>query len=412
MNNLISKAKFITLVLVVVFLPFSIRLCHLSLLLFLVCCIAESDFTNKGRIIIQNPLAWLLPLFFLLHVVGVLYSENVANAWTNVDKKIAFIVAPLIIVPAKSFTTKEIRWLCWSFVGTCLAGSITCLLDVMFRSDGDWWSRVSYTDLASGIGMHPTYLSLYCLVSVLIVFKTITNRWITATLIIYFLVFIVFLSSRIVIISTALVMLAVAIGNSRRILMIACVAIMALALFVNPVSFYRNFRQYTKENFAWPPAKMSDNPISIRMSLLWLSMKAVGETNPVIGAGTGDVNDTIAALGDKYDAHNILNTSDPHNQYLHTYIALGAMGLLTLLAVFLTPLWMLFRQKEFVVCAGIIAFMLIGMTESLLELQKGIVFCTLCVSIIGNQLREVKFKMSLTDRTDRTDNALKSVRSA
>jgi hypothetical protein len=110
----------------------------------------------------------------------------------------------------------------------------------------------------------------------------------------------------------------------------------------------------------------------------------------------------------------VLNTSDPHNQYLHTYIALGVVGLLALFAVFLTPLWILFRQKEFLACAGLMAFMLICLTESALELQKGIVLFALCVSIVGNQLKEWRlsfYNASLTDRTDRTDQKIKSVRS-
>ncbi|MEJ0029484.1 MAG: O-antigen ligase family protein [Bacteroidota bacterium] len=357
----------------------------------MISCLAEGDFANKGRLILQNPLAWVLPLFFVLHVIGVFYSDNVSNAWSNIDKKVAFAFVPLIVVSAKPFTRDEIRWVMWLFAGACFAGSLICLFNAMFLSEGDWWLRASYVDLAAGIGIHPTYLSLYLLVSILIVFKTIKNQWMSAALIIYFLVFIVFLSSRIVIVSTALVVIAVAISNSRRNLMIACMAIMVIALFANRVSFYRNVQQYTKENFSLPPAAMADNAITIRMSLLWLSIHAIREVNPIFGTGTGDVNDTIAALQDRYNIHNILNTSDPHNQYLHTYIALGTVGLLALLAVFLTPLWMLMKQREFLVASVIIVFMLISLTESLLELQKGIVLFTLGISVVGNQMKEWRF---------------------
>jgi O-antigen ligase len=396
--------------LAVVFLPFSIRLCHLSLLILMIICLAEGDFANKGRLIVQNPLAWVLPLFFLLHVVGVFYSDNVSNGWSNVDKKLAFALAPLIIVSAKPFSKKEVNWLMWLFVGACLAGSLFCIYatnsianpgiwnlgpresyEALHSEDPEWWVYISYIHLASGIGMHPTYLSLYLLVCILIVFKTVTNRWISTSLIIYFLIFIVFLSSRIVVISTALIIVGIAINNSRRSLMIACAIIMLVTLVLNPVALYRNAQEYTRDNFSWPPSAMSDNPITIRISLLWLSLKAISETNPVFGTGTGDVNETIAALEDRYDVHNVLNTSDPHNQYLHTYIALGAVGLLALFAVFLTPLWILFKVKEFAVAVGIMIFMLICVTESLLELQKGIVLFTLGVSIIGNQVREWRF---------------------
>jgi O-antigen ligase len=409
-NSFISKARFITLGLAVVFLPFSVRFCHLWLLLFVIICLFEGDFANKGRLIVQNPLAWILPVFFLLHVIGVFYSEDVTNAWSNVDKKLAFLLAPLIIVSAKLFTKREIHWLMWLFLGACVAGSLFCVYAINFVVDpsiwnlgprepyealhpgvSEWWPYFSYIHLASGIDMHPTYMSLYLLICALIVFKTIDNRWVSAVLIVYILVFIVFLSSRIVVICATLIVFGIAISNSRRSLMIACGVIMLLALFLNPVALYRNTQEYTRTNFTLPPAALSTNPITIRMSLLWLSFRAIRETNPIAGTGTGDVEDTIAALQEKHNVHNVLNTSDPHNQYLHTYLALGAVGLLTLLAAFATPLWILLRQREFLVSAGLAAFMVVCLTESALELQKGIVLFTLCVSIIGNQVREVAF---------------------
>jgi O-antigen ligase len=427
-NNFVLKARVITLGSAVVFLPFSVRFCHLSLVLFLIVSLFEGDFINRGRRIAQNPLGWLLPLFFLLHVVGVFYSEDVANAWTNVDKKIAFVLAPLIIVSAKPFTKKEINWLMWAFVGACLIGTFVCLYATNFAVEPvwnlgpkepyealhpgtEWWAYLSYIHLASGIDMHPTYLSLYLLVCILIVVKTIENRWISTALIVYFLVFIVFLSSRIVILSTALTIIGIAIGNSRRGLMVACAVVMLTAIILNPVSLYRNAQEYTRSNLALPPAAMSDNPITIRMSLLWLSAQAIPETNPLLGTGTGDVERTLAALQEKYNVHNVLHTSDPHNQYLHTYIALGAVGLLLLFAVFLTPMWILFRQKEFLACAGLMAFMLISLTESMLELQKGIVLFTLCVSLAGNQLKDFRFSFYNASLADPTDQNVKSVRS-
>ena len=409
MNNFISKSRFITLGLAVVFLPFSIRFCHLSLLIFLVVCLFEGDFANKARVIVKNPLAWILPAFFLLHIVGALYSDNVANAWVNVDKKLVLILSPLVLVSARPFSRKEINGLMWSFVGACVVGSLMCLVNAMVASKTNvplWnfgppepylelhsdasnkWPYFSYIGLSSGIGIHPTYFALYLLACLLIVLRTITKRWLTIALVIYFLIFIVLLSSRIVIIATLLTM---ALAASKRKFLVAGLIVMLIVVVVNPLVLYRNTQEYTRKNFSLPPASFSDNPISIRMSLLWLSFQAMREINPIIGTGTGDVEDTIAALQEKYNVHNVLSTSDPHNQYLHTYIALGTVGLLALLAVFAAPFWVMFRQKEFLVCVGLAAFMVVCLTESAFELQKGIVLFALCVSIIGNQVREWRF---------------------
>jgi len=394
----------------VVFLPFSIRFCHLSLLAFMFLCLCEGDFINKGKLIVQNPLAWILPLFFLLHVAGVTYSDDLESAWLNVDKKIAFGLAPLIIVSAKPFTKKEIDWLMWMFVGACLVGTFFCLGNAIVVSNSNvplWnfgpsapyvelhpgastrWPYFSYIGLSSGIGIHPTYFALYLLGCLLIVLRTTMRHWLTTALVIYLLVFIVLLSSRIVVIATVFTLVVAA---AKRRFLIAGLVAMLIVVVINPIALYRNAQEYTRTNFTLPPAAMSDNPITIRMSLLWLSFRAMRETNPIVGAGTGDVENIISAAQEKYNVHNVLNTSDPHNQYLHTYIALGAIGLVVLLAVFATPLWILFRQREFLACMGLVAFMAVCLTESALELQKGIVLFTLCVSMLGNQVRDLAFR--------------------
>jgi O-antigen ligase len=226
------------------------------------------------------------------------------------------------------------------------------------------------------------------MVCIFIVLQTIPNKITRGVIVIYLLAFIVFLSSRIIIITTLLSLLIMA---PQKKVLIGAVVVMIALIFLNPVSFYRNLQEYTLSNFRFPPSSYNNNPISIRTSLLWLGVEAVRETNPLFGAGTGDVKDTIAALADKYNIHNVLNTSDPHNQYLHTYIALGAIGLLTLLAAFITPLWMFFRLRDFALCAGMLAFMIVCLTESALELQKGIVFFSLAVSLAGNQMRGWSF---------------------
>ncbi|HEX8060822.1 MAG TPA: O-antigen ligase family protein, partial [Cyclobacteriaceae bacterium] len=296
------------------------------------------------------------------------------------------------------------------FVGACLIATFICLIGAIVTSRGDaplWnfgppgpylelhpdasnkWSYFTYLGLASGIGIHPTYFALYLLACLLIVIRTVEKRWLMWLLVIYLLIFIMLLSSRIVVIATVAAFIAAV--PKKKFLVAGLVAMLSIIL-INPLALYRNAQEYTRNNFSLPPAAMSDNPITIRMSLLWLSLHAIKETNPVIGTGTGDVEGTIGALQERYDVRNILNTSDPHNQYLHTYIALGAIGLVTLMVVFAAPLWVMFRQREFEVCAGLLAFMLVCTTESAMELQKGIVLFTLCTCMIGNQVREWGYK--------------------
>jgi O-antigen ligase len=418
-NNFISKARFITLGIAVAFVPFSVRFCHWALLLFLIICIAEGNFAEKAKVIVRNPLAWILPVFFLLYLAGVFYSSNESNAWSNLDKKIAFILAPLVVVSANPFTKTELRRIAWIFVASCFIGTVICFANAAVVSSSGrplWnfgpeqpyialhpdasvlWHYFSYMGFSSGIDIHPTYLALYLYVCVLILLRRLMAkfRWSYVALVVYFLVIIVLLSSRIIVLMTALTIVGVMATSGIRkswLIGVSALIIIAATLTINPVAQYRNTQEYRKSSFSWPPAALSDNPISIRVSLWWLSLKAMGEVNPVIGTGSGDVNDTMVALSEKYGVRNVLNTSDPHNQYLHTFIALGGLGLAWLLVVFAAPLVILARQREFLACAGLVSFMCVCMTESALELQKGIVLFSLFVSLAGNVAREWRFSI-------------------
>lgn len=395
-------------------IPFSVVYCHLALLIFLVVCIAEGNFAQKARLIFQNPLAWVLPVFFVLHVVSLLYSSNTADGLTNIDKKLAFFLAPLIIVSATPFTKSEIDRLAWIFIGACLLGMVICIGNAVFMVKVDqpvWnfgpaepyralhpdasprWSNFSYLGLTQGLGIHPTYFGMYLLICILILLRNKLTT-VSISLILYFILFIVLLSSRVVLLATLASIIAVAVfagTRMTRVLVALSFVVVVATLLINPVALYRNAQEYTTSKFSWPPSAFSDDALAVRTSLWWLGLKSAEEVNPIIGTGTGDVTDTMKALADKYNVHNVLNSNDPHNQYLHTFIALGAVGLLWLIAVFLMPLWTLYSRKEYLACAGLISLMFVCVAESALELQKGIVVFVLFVSLVGNQSVVWKF---------------------
>jgi O-antigen ligase len=109
--------------------------------------------------------------------------------------------------------------------------------------------------------------------------------------------------------------------------------------------------------------------------------RALHEINPVFGAGTGDVNDLMSSLVVRTNPDLEPGIFDPHNQFLHTWLALGMVGLLTLMAVLVVPMYFAYRKKYFLTSAFISLFLLVCLTESALEVQKGIVLFALFNSL-------------------------------
>lgn len=404
----------VTLLAGVVSMPYSVRFCHVSLALFFLNWLIEGDLKAKAAWLAQHPLAWLLPAFFFVHLAGLFYTKDLAAGWNNVEKKISMLLLPLAMASTARYSKTELAYIFSAFVAACFVGTLVCighslattmhgmtaenfsaptqsLFDNLNPGAALAWMNFSYLGLSSGIGMHPTYLGLYLLMDMfLLVYMSRQHRTISGVLLVgllsYFSVFIIFLSSRVIIVAAVVMAIATVIflGQSATKKAIAAVAILALftvVLYINPVSRYRGLQELFSIDHRQIP-NYATNSTDIRLSLLWLSAHAAVGVNPLIGAGTGATEQSIHALTADHDMTNILNTYDPHNQFLHTFISLGIVGLGTLLLVFIAPLIVAWQKKSYLHILFSGAFMIVCLTESALELQKGIVFFSLFGSLL------------------------------
>ena len=75
-------------------------------------------------------------------------------------------------------------------------------------------------------------------------------------------------------------------------------------------------------------------------------------------------------------------TDNPHNQYILSSVQLGLVGLASLLALFVTQLWLAWKSKDDwgkVRLAFPVFFMVVNLTESYLLIHEtGILFSLLC----------------------------------
>lgn len=420
-ESILLKARFVALAATLAALPFSIAICHLCLGLFLIITLLEGKSSERIRIVLRNPLVWLPIAWFMLHLAGVFISSNTDGAWSQVEKKATFLLAPLVLGSATAFSKSEIDRLAMVFVAACVVGTFVCFGHAILTADATtpfWnfgpskpfqdlhpdasnlWPYFTYIGFASGIGIHPTYFAFYLLVCLLILIERqwLNQTW-TLVLMLYLVGVIFLLSSRIVVLLTFATCLFFAIKSKHQVvhrwILAGCVALVAAGLLLlNPVANYRNTQEYTRTNLQWPPAPMSDNPINIRVSLWWLSTQAISTVNPLIGTGPGDVKDRIHQLADELNVHNKLDTYDPHNQFIYTYLGLGAIGLAILFAMLVVALRSLWKAGCWTGVAALLAWICVCLTESALESQKGIVLFTLFVSLAANQLRTVPQSMS------------------
>ena len=99
------------------------------------------------------------------------------------------------------------------------------------------------------------------------------------------------------------------------------------------------------------------------------------DANWLIGLGLGNLKSSLNSCyienGEKYLAGISYNT---HNQYLHTWLNTGIIGFILLLFNFFIVPSIAIKQKDLFKFSFIVFFALCCLTESMLAVQKGVVF--------------------------------------
>lgn len=413
------------LVVSVAALPFSVKICHAALIVLLITWALEGHWRAKIETVRQSLLLQLIMAFFFVQLAGLAFSENLAEGWLSVEKKIFLLFVPLALATTPiRLDKKEVKWIALAFMGACLIGTLLCISAAWHQSEmfeqgktepnpylatssyfalnpltPRTWLFFSYIGLSEGIGIHPTYFSLYLgfcvifLLSQLPLLKSTVARASTGLLVFYFSTFIAFLSSRVMILALAIIFAAVLVRSimtrrrSTTAVTLAIALVFTAVLLLNPVARYRSLQEISYTTFNIKAGHEYQDAAHIRFSLWWLALKSLSNANPWVGWGTGDVKAAMAQTSQEYQITNVIHSHDPHNQFLYTWLANGYPGFLLLLLCFGVSGWLAWQQRDYLLLGFTFIFFLLCLTESGLELQKGIVFYAIFFPLLFFHLR-------------------------
>jgi len=424
-KTIVHKAIMVAaLMLSVAALPFSIKVCHAAIIIAIISWLLEGQWRAKLSVINQSLLLQFMMALFFLEVLGLVFSDSLPAGWFSVEKKIFFLLIPVVLATtAIRLGGKEIRLVLISFLTACFIGTIICLLHawnetiLVMSGEGQinpylasssyndfhalqskQWLLFSYVSLSEGIAIHPTYFSLFLAFSIVFLLHELSRiksapvQTVALVLIFYFALFVVLLSARIAILGLAVIFIFVLIRTVIQkqkyysLIAIAMVFVFSFLLFLNPVSRYRSLQEISSSTFEIEPGNNYKNAAQIRVSLWWLALKSMHDSHALFGSGTGDVEQLMKRASNKYQITNIINSFDPHNQYLYTLLSHGYPGLFLLILCLGLPVYFAWLQKDFLLLGFSFLFCLVCFTESALELQKGIVFYSLFSSLLFFQL--------------------------
>jgi len=344
----------------------------------------------------------LLLVFYVLYALGILYTENKAAGWFDLQVKLSILLFPIILFPALSFDEEKIKKLLRFFILGCSFAIIICfcLATFNFLQEKLYISRGWY-NLNYGINfflsarlsyfMHPSYFAMYlCLALAALFFYKQENilpnpkmRYVIASA---FIFSIIFLASK-----AGLIILGISLAAyfimSRNFKIIAGLSALIIFLFGMLYLLAPEFAgKFTKAasavNSEETDIKTSES--SSARILVWKSALQVIKEQKIWGSGTGDVKDVLLERYALNGYTGLLEKKlNAHNQFLQTAIAIGYPGVALLLGILIYSIYIHAKKRSMIGTAFTIIIIINFLFESMLETQAGVIFFAFFYSLLG-----------------------------
>ncbi len=398
--------SYVCLLLIAITLPFAVSLNSYIINIFALNWLIEGNFSKKFRILIKNKTALLFMSFYVLYIIGLSYTSNMAEGMFVLEKKLSLFVFPFLLSTTVRLKKVRLENILKVFVLACITGAIICTVKAAYQYfvNGDS-EQLYYHQLSSAINIHAVYFSCYLSFSIFILVYFLLKKWDTIRnitkisllfLIAFITVFILLLASKTIIITLFLfanlfvILLYYSKNKIRAGLVIIFSINLALAiLFMNMPNTKERFKdvmnlelKVIKED-KYKSWQTQFTGITMRLVFWKYSFEILNENNAwLCGIGTGDGQ---MHLDNSYYEHNIYTGNiylgcrgylgyNPHNQYIQTLLYIGLLGFICLLICLIYPMITSFKQKTYLYLAFLILFAIFSFTESTLETHKGTVF--------------------------------------
>lgn len=366
--------------------------------------------TNKSQTLL------LFLSLYIVALIGSLYSVNIKEAMLEVKQKIPLALFPIILGTTRGVTRKDTEKILISFSLATIIGSFICLLNglIYYLNTGSKIKLSGY-DL---IILKQTTPSIFCVFVVFSVsyiankiadhyIRDLTNKYIRWFWVGFFFNFgfMLLLGNRMTLFCFALIViyyLFCYFKTFRQRVFVILIFVFANVFIVkiNPrlqkqwqeiIDIYRKNEIKLDEDKSlgreWGGA-------SIRIAI-WRCSWDIVKKYWITGVGNGDVQDFLQKSYEdrKFFFASRYNRYNSHNQFLQQLLSTGLLSVFLFCLCLLVPLKnSLFIRRNIVYTFFILTFAIVCITESLLEINKGIVWYSFFNSIFAFQTTNNSFK--------------------
>ncbi|MBL0126951.1 MAG: O-antigen ligase family protein [Flavobacteriales bacterium] len=338
----------------------------------------------------NRKLLWPLFLFYLWHIIGMLWTTDLAFGWFDLQIKLVLMILPLaaVILFAQLGPLALHRSMITFSIGLLVAMVLSLRSALICYSANGWMECFTQSYLA--FDLHPSYLAWFACWAVWYWADRLSlgsgsraGRWVIAIGLVLAIVFIVMLASKSGYITLAIVLgwslvkaLRLASGYMRyAILGIALSAALLPSILLRDIIERRIAEGWNAVAHVRDGIGMAaDGEGSSERMVAWACSWEVLKSDP-LGAGTGDVKHAmVRCYGERGATQAEKKRLNSHDQFLQGGAALGWVGLLLTLALALVPIRIGWSTRYRPLLLFSLLFIITASVESVLEVQAGTVF--------------------------------------
>jgi len=346
----LKKANLYVLHVLVLLISFQERFIPLALVTFLVLNLFSVSWSDRVYYFKKRKLfIFSFTAFYVVSLIGMLYTFNVQEGLFDLEVKMSILFVPLFFLTSNIIN----KYTVFGLLKTYIFGVSLSLL-LQFVMAGFNFQETGNTDVffyrLLSFFHHPTYFSMYtnfAIASLLVLIFHYRDRPQLRhfVLLVFLVVGIYQLSSRtgmltlIILLLYAFVYIIFPQLKWKKMLYALFVSVLISAAILYPVSKYT-------EAVREVDVTTSKSSSGVRIAM-WKSALPLIKANPILGVGTGDVN---RELQQQFAKDRIIravrDNLNAHNQFLQTQVGLGLLGVISLLAALLFPLWVSIKKGK------------------------------------------------------------------
>lgn len=339
-------------------------------------------------------------LFYMIHVISYLYSEDKVEALFDLEVKLSFFVFPIVFLVKNRFILTYTKYIYLIFIiSVIIANFYTLFLSLehyhyqVLRafSNARWYGF-----------MHPSYLSMYSVFAIVLSYFFIIefkSRWIKTTLsfVLLFLTAMVFsIQSKTGMFTLFIVIIYLSIISLKRVssiyikilapLLLSTILILLITSNNRVLVMYQTIKGGLVENI------IEGRSTSERFDIWEVSFNIISN-NLLFGVGSGDIQKELDVEYNKNKnkfSHAIKFNLNPHNQFIETLLGQGLLGLVLLLMLSYFGFYSAIHNKDFILMAFMLLLIMNLISESMFNRQAGVVFISLFYYLLTFKNKEIK----------------------